>query len=106
MLTFVMRRLLALPLVMLAVTALIVFLMQFLSPAQRASSFVRGEQQLQNIDAIVKQYGLDQPFYVQYWHWLQNASQGNLGYSRASHQPVMDTLRERFPATAELAFYA
>ena len=36
MLTFVMRRLLALPLVMLAVTALIVFLMQFLSPAQRA----------------------------------------------------------------------
>ena len=60
MLTFVMRRLLTLPLVMLAVTALIVFLMQFLSPAQRASSFVRGEQQLQNIDAIVKQYGLDQ----------------------------------------------
>ncbi len=106
MLTFIFRRMIALPFVMLAVTALIVLLMQFLSPAQRASSFVRSDQQLQNVDAVIRQYGLDRPFYVQYWSWLQNAFQGNLGFSRASRQPVLQTLQERFPATAELALYA
>ena len=75
MLGFIVRRLIALPFVMLAVTLLIVLLMQFLTPTQRAGAFVRGDQQLQNIDAIVRQYGLDQPFYVQYWHWLNNVAQ-------------------------------
>ena len=106
MLGFFVRRLIALPFVMLAVTLLIVLLMQFLTPTQRAGAFVRGDQQLQNIDAIVRQYGLDQPFYVQYWHWLNNVAQGNLGYSRTSHQPVLETIRERFPATFELALFS
>ena len=106
MISFIIRRLIALPFVMLAVTLLIVLLMQFLSPAQRATAFVRGEQQLQNMDAIIEQYGLNQPFYVQYWHWLGNALQGNLGYSRAAHQPVVETIRERFPATLELALFS
>lgn len=106
MLGFILRRLLALPLVILAVTALIVLLMQFLSPAQRAAAYVGGENQLRDVDKIVEQYGLDRPFYVQYWNWLKNAAHGNLGYSRASAQPVLQTLKDRFPATLELALYA
>jgi ABC-type dipeptide/oligopeptide/nickel transport system permease component len=105
-LTFIVRRLLALPLVMLAVTLLIVTLMQFLSPEQRAASFIRNEQQLRNLPLIVRENGLDQPFYVQYANWLRKAAEGNLGYSRASARPVLDTIRERFPATVELALFA
>ena len=106
MLTFVLRRLLAVPLVMFAVTLLIVTLMQFLSPEERAASFITNEQQLRNLPLIVRENGLDQPFYVQYANWLKNAAQGNLGYSRASSRPVLDTIRERFPATVELALFA
>lgn len=106
MLTFVARRLVALPLVMLAVTVMIVGLMQLLSPQERAVAFVTNERQMQNLDRIIKERGLDQPFYVQYGSWLQNALSGNLGFSKASNRPVVDTILERFPATFELAILA
>jgi peptide/nickel transport system permease protein len=32
--------------------------------------------------------GLDQPIYIQYWEWLKQLLQGNLGYSIKNHQPV------------------
>jgi ABC-type dipeptide/oligopeptide/nickel transport system permease component len=101
-----MRRLISLPLVMLAVTVLVVGLMQFLSPQERAVSFVSNERQMQNLDRIIKERGLDKPFYVQYASWLSNALSGNLGFSKASNRPVVETILERFPATAELALFA
>lgn len=101
-----MRRLISLPLVMLVVTLLVVGLMQFLSPQERAVSFVTNERQMQNLDRIIKERGLDQNFLVQYRSWLGNALQGNLGYSKASNRPVVATILERFPATAELALFA
>lgn len=106
MLTFVVRRLISLPLVMLAVTLMVVGLMQLLSPQERAVSFVTNERQMQNLDRIIKERGLDQPFYIQYRSWLENAFTGNLGFSKASNRPVVETILERFPATAELALLA
>lgn len=53
MLGFIVRRLIALPFVMLAVTLLIVLLMQFLTPTQRAGAFVRSDQQLQDRKSVV-----------------------------------------------------
>ena len=35
------------------------------------------------------QLGLDKPFYVQYFVWLKNVLQGNLGYSIKNYQPVI-----------------
>lgn len=103
---FITRRLLTLPLVMLGVTLLVVGLMQLLTPTQRAAAFVKNEKQLRNLPKIVHEQGLDQPFLVQYGRWLGNALQGNLGYSKVSAKPVLETIRERFPATLELALYA
>jgi peptide/nickel transport system permease protein len=106
MLVFVLRRLAALPLVMFGVTALIVLLMQLIPPQERAAAFIKNAQQLRNIDAIVRERGLDQPVYVQYWSWLTGALRGDLGYSKASAQSVVDTIRDRFPATLQLALFA
>jgi ABC-type dipeptide/oligopeptide/nickel transport system permease component len=106
MLNYVLRRIAVLPLVMFALTLMIVGMLQFLTPAQRAVSFIKSENQIQNLDLIIKENGLDQPFYVQYWNWLKNAVQGNLGYSKASNLPVLDTIIQRFPATLELAIVA
>jgi peptide/nickel transport system permease protein len=105
-LTFIVRRLLALPLVMLAVTVLIVGLLQLLTPQERAAAYVNNEQQLRNIDKIIKEHGLDQPFHVQYLDWLGNALHGNFGFSKASGKPVLETILERFPSTVELSLYA
>jgi ABC-type dipeptide/oligopeptide/nickel transport system permease component len=103
---FIIRRLLFLPVVFFGVTLLIVLLMQLLTPGQRAAAYVQSEQQARNIPAIIEQYGLTDPWYQQYGRWLGQVLQGNLGYSRATSEPVLDTLRRRFPATLELTLYA
>ena len=103
MFAFIVRRILFLPVIFIGVTLFIVLLMQLLSPYERAVTFVTSEVQLRNIDAIIEQYGLDQPWYVQYWNWLSQALQGNLGFSRVTNQPVLTTIAQRLPNTIELA---
>jgi peptide/nickel transport system permease protein len=106
MLTFLLRRLIALPLVLLAITILLVLVMQLISPEKRAGAFIRDPRQFRNIAKVIQENGLDQPFYVQYGHWISGAVQGNLGFSRASNQAVFVTIRERLPATLELTLLA
>lgn len=103
MFAFIVRRLLFIPVVFVGVTLMVVLLMQLLSPAQRAAAFVTSDAQLRDLDAIIEQYGLDEPFHVQYVNWMGQALRGNLGYSSASKEPVMETIRKRLPASAELA---
>jgi ABC-type dipeptide/oligopeptide/nickel transport system permease component len=106
LLTFVLRRLLFLPVVFFGVTLFIVLLMQLLSPFQRAAAFVQNEQQARNIPAIIEQYGLTDPWYMQYGRWVGELVQGNMGYSRTTSEPVLTTIRKRFPPTLELALFA
>ena len=56
--------------------------------------------------ALIKSLGLDQPFFVQYWHFLLNAVHGNFGNSYRLAQPVSSLIAERLPATLELAITA
>ena len=106
MFTFILRRLMMLPLVFFGVTVIIVLLMQLLTPAQRAAAYVRSENQANQIPEIIRQYRLDEPWYVQYGLWLGRLANGDLGYSRTTNEPVLTTLRKRLPTTAELAFLA
>jgi peptide/nickel transport system permease protein len=52
------------------------------------------------------QYHLDDPFLVQYWHWLIGALQGDLGQSIAQRQDVSSIITERIGVTAELVLLA
>lgn len=56
--------------------------------------------------ALIKQLGLDQPFFVQYAHFLWSALHGNFGISYRLAQPVGSLIAERLPATLELAITA
>ena len=105
MLAFSVRRLLQLPIVLFAVSVVIVALLQFLPPESRAAAFIQSEQQLENIDLIIEQYHLDEPFHVQYWTWLTNALSGNMGFSKVEKAPVLEAFRKRLPVSAELATY-
>jgi len=106
LLVFIARRLLLLPVVFIGVTLAIVLLMQLLTPYQRAAAFVQSEQQIRQIDSIIEQYGLTDPWYQQYYRWMNQVLQGNMGFSRTTNEPVLTTLRNRFPATLELAILA
>ena len=50
--------------------------------------------------------GLDQPFYVQFARFVARAVQGNFGLSLRQGRPVATLLKERLPATLELATVA
>jgi peptide/nickel transport system permease protein len=47
---------------------------------------------------------LDDPFIVRYVNWLGDAVTGDLGSSYITDQPVADTISQRLPVTAQLAF--
>ena len=53
--------------------------------------------------AIRKSLGLDDPVPVQFAHYLVNAAQFKFGISYQFRQPVANLLKERMPATLELA---
>jgi peptide/nickel transport system permease protein len=50
--------------------------------------------------------GLDQAFFIQFWHFLQNAVQGEFGLSLRQGAKVSRLIAERLPATLELALFA
>lgn len=54
-------------------------------------------------NALIKQLGLDQPFFVQYAKFMWNALHGQFGISYRLARPVMELIAERLPATLELA---
>ncbi|KUJ77644.1 ABC transporter permease [Ruegeria profundi] len=64
-----------------------------------------GQERTQaDIDRLRSELGLDQPFPVQYFKFLQGAVQGNFGVSYRQGRPVSTIIAERAPATLELAF--
>jgi ABC-type dipeptide/oligopeptide/nickel transport system permease component len=106
MTAFIVRRLLLLPFVGIGVSILIFLLLQFLTPAMRASLYISDPKQLNALPDIIAKYHLDQPVYVQYWDWLWQVLHGDLGWSQSAREPVADAIRGFFPATLELGLYA
>ncbi|WP_225025870.1 ABC transporter permease [Xinfangfangia pollutisoli] len=58
----------------------------------------------ETLAALRKEMGLDQSYVVQYFTWLGNLLQGDMGQSLQNHEPVLPILLDRLKATAELAF--
>lgn len=50
--------------------------------------------------------GLDKPIWQQYFIYIGNVLQGDLGTSFITREPVMDEFLTLFPATIELSFFA
>jgi len=102
MLSFIAQRLFQSVLVMLTV-ALIAFSM-FRYVGDPVASMVGQDTTPEQRAQLREQLGLDDPFVVQYAHFVINAVQGDFGMSYRHRRPVSDLLEERMPATLELSF--
>ncbi|MEZ4581110.1 MAG: ABC transporter permease [Caldilineaceae bacterium] len=61
----------------------------------------------EQMEAIRARWGLDEPYYVQYFVWVKNFVTGNLGESLVRQGvPVRDMILEAMPVTATLNIYA
>jgi len=56
-----------------------------------------------DLQAIRVQFGLDQPLYVQYWHFIASFAVGDLGQSFYYRTPVLDLYLQRLPNSLLLA---
>jgi peptide/nickel transport system permease protein len=105
MLRFTIRRLLLLVPILIGLSLLIFVWIRAL-PGSPAEALLGERADEQDVEQIRAQLGLDDPFPVQYWRYLQTLADGNLGTSIASRRAITDELKERFPATIELTIAA
>ena len=104
MLAFVLRRLFQAMIVMLTVAFIAFMLFQFVGDpvTNLLGQDATPEQRVQ----LRTDLGLDQPFVVQFSHFIGNAVQGEFGISLRQGRKVSALIAERFPATLELAAVA
>lgn len=104
MFAFVIQRLLQAVVVLVAVAFISFLLFQYVGDPV---VFLLGQDaRPEQIRALRAALGLDQPFFVQFGHFLVNAVQGEFGLSLRQGAKVSRLIAERFPATLELSLVA
>ncbi len=104
MFAFILRRLAQAVVVMVSVALIAFMLFQYVGDPV---VFLLGQDATpQQIRELRTDLGLDQPFFVQFWHFLVNAAQGEFGLSLRQGAKVSRLIGERLPATLELSLVA
>src|SRR6185312_1046423 len=104
---FILRRVLLLIPMLIGIT-LLTFALSHAVPADPVAANLgdaaAGDPAI--VAAFRHRWGLDRPLYEQYGIYLWRVVHGNLGVSISTRQPVSTDLRQRLPATIELAVAA
>lgn len=103
MTTYLIRRLLAVALLLFGMTILVFLILRLIpgDPAVVMLGTNAGSQAL--VRNLHHQLGLDLPWPVQYIRWLKGLFRGDLGYSYDQGLPVTTLIADNFPYTAQLA---
>ncbi len=88
---FIVKRI-GLALVTLFIVTTAIFFMTHILPGNAAERILGPFAERVNVIALEKELGLDRPIYVQYWRWLSEALQGQLGDSVQYQSPVSEIL--------------
>src|ERR1700704_1391736 len=111
MILYIVQRLALLPLLMLIYSFVIFaiiqappgdFLSAYVATLASSGSSISADQ----IAALRHQYGLDQPFVVQYFLWMQNLFHGDFGLSLEYQRPNADLISEQIGLTIALALFS
>lgn len=111
MLRFIAQRLLLLP-VLLFLFSVVVFILVQAPPGDFLTSYIAtlasggSSIEAEQLEALKKQFGLDQPIHIQYLRWMESLAQGDLGLSLEYQRPNVDLIGERLWLTIALALFA
>jgi peptide/nickel transport system permease protein len=110
MLRYILWRLAVMVPTLLIISALIFTLIE-LPPGDYFETYI-AELQAQGegvntdqIEALKKQYGFDQPPVIRYFHWIAGMLQGDFGYSFEYNLPVSDVVGDRLWLTVMVSFF-
>ena len=101
MLAYIIRRV-GQSILVLLIVGLVAFSM-FRFVGDPIDNMLGQERTMEDVERLRAQLGLDQPFPIQYFRFVEGAVQGNFGVSYRQGRPVAEILLERAPATLELA---
>jgi len=79
--------------------SVVTFLLLYLLPADPARQIAGRSATAQTVDNIREQLGLNLPLYEQYWRYLKNLLQGDMGRSYLQKTEVSELILSRLPAT-------
>jgi len=108
MIRYIAQRLLLLPFLML-VYSFIIFVIIQAPPGDFLTAYVATlassgtSISAETLQALRHQYGLDQPFIVQYLYWLHDLARGNFGLSLEYQRPNAELIGEQLGLTIALA---
>lgn len=86
-------------LVTIIAVSIIIFLGTKVLPGDAAQIRLGQEATPENIAALRARLGLDLPLWQQYWNWLINFLQGDMGSSLASDVPITNLIADRYQNT-------
>lgn len=102
----ILKRLISLPFVIFSIT-FITFLVGYLAPGDPILAMMGSRNDPATYERLRHLYGLDLPWYQQYWNYLSGLLQGNLGLSfRYQGRPVWDMISTGVPVSFELGITA
>jgi len=100
--SYVLKRLILTIPVLLGIS-IIVFIIMALIPGDPALAILGSYATPENVAQLRTEFGLDKPLVQQYFIWLTNLLQGELGRSYSLNRPVLDEVLERLGPTLLLA---
>ncbi|PUB09573.1 nickel ABC transporter permease [Paenisporosarcina sp. OV554] len=105
MIFFILKRLMQIVPVILGVT-LVVFLIMQMVPGDSAVILAGEGASKETVEELREDLGLNKPLHEQYFSYIGNIFQGDLGHSLKNNQPVLEEIMIRLPITMELAFFS
>jgi peptide/nickel transport system permease protein len=101
---FILRRLLFLIPVLIG-AIFITFLLTRMVPGNPIEKVAGPYASDEKVEQMKRDAGLLDPWYVQFWDYLGDLANGDMGTSYQTNQPVTTDLKEKFPASFELVFF-
>jgi len=105
MFTYSIKRFLHLIPVLLGLSLVVFFIIRAI-PGDPAQIILGQAASKEAIDELTKSLGLDQPWYIQYFHYLGDLLTGDLGESIRTKEPISEEIWPYLAATIELSFFA
>src|SRR5689334_13254911 len=96
MANFIIRRLIQ-TVIILLIVSIIVFTIMHLLPGDPVRIMLGDDATKEEVNKLTKELGLDQPLWLQYYHWVLNVLHGDLGTSISYREKVGDLINRSLP---------
>jgi peptide/nickel transport system permease protein len=103
--SFLLKRILLSILVLIGLS-MVIFVIARIVPGDPARMALGPTASEEAVQKLRQEMYLDKPLPEQYFFWAKGALRGDFGLSLVTYRPVLDDIKDSFPATMELAIFA